>query len=92
MASGMSEDHMEAIIAMNVCGFNNIRRKEWFIWAAKPQACDACGAPAYSPCMNLNTRKKNIEKPTAWPHEGRVDWARMLQGLKDRGYVFRGQG
>lgn len=75
-----------ALRAMTMCNFNNQRRLEWMIWAAKDHICPRCGVPAFEACENLTERKGGQKVPTRWPHADRIDWIRMVRGLRQRGY------
>lgn len=77
----------QALKAMSNNSFYIAQRKAWFIWAAKPNSCSTCSAEPYNPCMNLTERKKGNEQRTKWPHESRVNWSRVVQGLRERGYI-----
>lgn len=67
--------------------FSYAHRIDWWVWAAKMQECPKCGEPAFSPCMNLVLLKKKVRQATKFPHVERVDWKRMAQGLRERGYI-----
>lgn len=77
---------------MNVWDFSYKRRLEWEIWAAKFQPCPTCPAPSYSPCLNMTdiksirAGKKINPRQNKRAHDSRIDWNRLLNGLKSRGY------
>lgn len=64
------------------------RRREWMIWASKHQVCPECLSPAGRSCLNLVDVRQKVQEPreNRNPHDKRVDWRRMLGGLKERGY------
>lgn len=72
--------------------FTTVRRREWTIWAAKVYFCQDCKQAPGMPCISLadlknrDTQKQLNPKINKWPHDSRVDWDRMLVGLKERGY------
>lgn len=94
MSDKPSQNQIEAQQIMTQNGFRHWKRREWVIWGAKHQACEECGAEPYSPCKHLTDVKKvkngelapGFEKINRQPHESRIDWARVLQGLYKRGY------
>lgn len=68
-------------------GFNYARRTEWTIYGARHQPCEACKSSAYMPCVNLTDLRAGREpRINKQPHDERVDWERILEGLKTRGY------
>ena len=74
--------------------FDYQKRLEWEIYSSKHRACFSCKASEYEPCRNLsdlNFNKKNPDKlrevrVNKRAHNDRIDWSRMLSGLKQRGY------
>jgi hypothetical protein len=56
------------------------------VWAAKPNDCPRCPAKAGERCLHLTKLKQGIAQPTIWPHTARVDWAKLVKTLKERGY------
>jgi hypothetical protein len=84
----------EAEIVMAICfrtmsawDFDYSRRREWVIWASRHHSCRVCGSPDFSPCVNLADKKLGkVPRINRQPHDERVDWARLFNGLKERGY------
>lgn len=69
-------------------GFGYHRRKEWIIWSAIKRVCPTCSAPVGAPCMNMADRKaRRPERVNGNPHEDRIDWPKIFDGLKQRGYL-----
>lgn len=66
------------------------RRREWVIWAARDKLCPTCKVPAFFPCINLLDKKKGLApdrcRANKTPHDERIDWEKLLEGLKKRGY------
>lgn len=83
----ISPENFKFNLVAQACRFRYGQSIEWWIWAAKPQTCPKCKQPPYEPCLNLNDLKKDIRRTTTWPHVERVDWHRMWQGLRWRGYM-----
>jgi tryptophan synthase beta subunit len=77
--------HEACVRAMQ--GWNNARRKEWFIWASVHRPCPECKMGKGFRCVHLGKLKKNIHEGVQWPHAKRVDWFRMKDGLVKRGYL-----
>ena len=77
---------------MSAHGFSTDQRREWTIWAAKLELCSKCGARDGTPCVSLadlNNRdeaRKQNPRINRWPHDPRINWDRLLNGLKQRGY------
>ena len=73
---------------MNAWDFTYTRRLEWEIWASKNHPCPDCQSPEYKPCVHLGELKRGLENPAVnkRPHDARVDWTQLLNGLKQRGY------
>lgn len=73
---------------MNSWDFTYARRLEWEIWAAKWRVCPTCGAGVGEPCMNLSDKRadRTQVRRNKRPHDERIDWGRLLEGLKQRGY------
>ena len=72
-----------------MAGFTDELRRRSVIWAAKDHECPKCGAPAYTPCKNLNGVKNlglDAAKDNRWPHSERVDYKRLELELRRRGY------
>jgi len=67
------------------------RRREWTIYGAKHRKCPQCKAKKWYPCVNLSDQRLGRKpKTNKWPHEDRVSWRRILDGLTKRGYYTRG--
>jgi hypothetical protein len=91
----MNKEATESQVLMAICyrtmsswNFDYHRRLEWEVWAAKHQPCPGCPANTGEQCVNLvdvrlNKFPRRLNKR---PHDERVDWARLLSGLKQRGY------
>jgi hypothetical protein len=74
---------------MNRNGFNYNRKREWIIWAAKHQQCPSCEQEPGNACLHLGelkTKAREHVKFNRMPHDPRIDWERLLEGLKKRGY------
>lgn len=72
---------------MRAWQFNYNRRREWVIWASRHHRCSRCNSPEYSPCLNLADKKHGkIPRINRQPHDERIDWGKLLNGLKKRGY------
>lgn len=69
--------------------WNYERRLEWLRWAAWNQTCPKCGAEPRKACENLADRKRTPTRLTyvRSPHDERIDWFRMIDGLHERGYI-----
>lgn len=89
------KQYTEREIVMAICiqimrawGMKGPRRREWMIWASKHQICPDCLSPAGRSCLNMaDIRQKRPEpRDNRNPHDKRVDWDRMLNGFKERGY------
>lgn len=68
--------------------FDQARRRAWMIWAAGHQACPDCKAEKNEPCLNMvDLRKMPREeaRKNRNPHDKRIDWERMLRGMRERG-------
>lgn len=76
----------DARLIMSRAGFSNKKVRESIIWAAKYQRCPTCKASTGKPCLNLNKLKRDIEQPTSWPHDPRIDWGMLVEKLHARGY------
>lgn len=72
---------------MKAWDFDYQRRKSWFIWASKHRVCPTCLSPEHLPCLNMSDIKRGAPEPKVnkVPHDDRVDWHRLLEGLKQRG-------
>lgn len=71
------------------------QRLDWEIYGARHQACSTCGARANMPCANMSDVKYNSTRSSRdrrkvrvnkRPHPDRIDWNRIYEGLKKRGY------
>lgn len=72
---------------MSAWDFNYARRQEWIIWAARHRRCPTCSSPPHSPCVNMADKKAGkTPRINKQPHDLRIDWGRLLEGLKRRGY------
>lgn len=67
--------------------FRGEQRREWYIWASKKRPCPKCKMGYGLPCIHLGQLRKGIHLQTRWPHDERIDWLRMFDGLKQRGYI-----
>lgn len=67
-------------------GFAWRRRNDWYVWAARLQECPYCGQLPHKPCINMSQAKLGHTIPTKWPHESRIDWQKLVDGLIERGY------
>jgi hypothetical protein len=38
-------------------------------------------------CLNMLKLKKGDHVGVQWPHDQRIDWPKILEGLKKRGYA-----
>lgn len=91
----------EAEIEMAICysvmttwNFSYTKRLEWEVWAAAHRPCPTCHEPAKAWCLNMGDLHYNLNHPGAdrpvrpnkRPHDRRIDWTRLLNGLKERGY------
>lgn len=71
--------------------FDYNRRREWIIWGARHAQCTECSAEPYTACKNLSdirhygAHSRKI-RDNRMPHNSRIDWSRILQGLYKRGY------
>lgn len=67
---------------------NYSRTLEWQIYGAKHRVCPTCLSPQNKPCLNMADIKAKRPHPRVnrTPHEDRIDWDWILQGLKTRGY------
>lgn len=90
MAKALTEaeiTQMKCFALMSAWNFTYNRRREWVIWGARHRVCPTCGAQTYKPCLNLSDRRQGRpERTNRQPHDARVDWNRILGGLKLRGY------
>lgn len=67
--------------------FGYQRRLEWQIYASRHRSCTVCKADPNSPCLNLSDIRYGKEpRVNKQPHDSRIDWGRLLDGLKERGY------
>lgn len=90
----MPRIYNETEIVMSICfttmsawGFDYARRLQWVIWASRHHHCRVCYSPEFSPCVNLaDVKQGKVPRVNRRPHDERVDWGRLLNGLKDRGY------
>lgn len=66
------------------------KHQKWLavIWAARDQVCPECKARPNRPCLHLGDIKKKISEPkqNKWPHSSRVNWAKLMDALRSRGY------
>lgn len=84
------ETRVRCYAIMTRHNFNSEKRREWSIWAAKHHSCSECKAPKNSPCLNLvdlRVKPREFAKPNRNPHDSRIDWERLLEGLLKRGYT-----
>ena len=91
MANKLTEDEIVQAVCyamMNAWQFNYHRRREWVIWSARQRVCPVCSVPAYSPCLNMAEVKRGVMAPSVnrQPHDPRIDWNQVLEGLQQRGY------
>lgn len=74
--------------AMNAAGFTYHRRIEWFIWSAIKRPCPTCSKPVGAPCVNMADVKGGREpRQNKSPHDTRIDWPKIYDGLVQRGYI-----
>jgi hypothetical protein len=71
--------------------WNQPRRREWYIWCAKFKRCEECRAEPFKPCLNLvDLNQKALPRHECRqnknPHDSRIDWKRLRDGLRKRGY------
>jgi hypothetical protein len=83
----MSANEEECRRTMAERHFDQDRRLAWFIWAAKMRDCPSCSRGPGQQCVHLGELRRDNVVFIKWPHEQRVDWTRMLQGLVKRGYT-----
>lgn len=74
--------------AMSKAGMNYYRRLEWFIWSAIKRPCPTCSRPPGAPCVNMTDVKASRgPRQNRSPHDPRIDWPKIYDGLKQRGYI-----
>ena len=70
--------------------FSYEKRVAAWIWAAREQKCPKCEQEPYNPCLNLTAVKKvgrALAAETRWPHTERVNWQKLEDALRERGYA-----
>lgn len=79
---------MICLRTMRAWEFSTQVRGQWMIWAAKYQVCPTCLSPVGKPCLNMMDIRNKKPEPriNLWPHDPRVDWNKVLEGLKYRKY------
>lgn len=90
----MARVYTEWEVTMAICystmkswDFSWARRRDWVIYASRHRSCTVCKAEPNQPCMNLHdVRYGNKPRVNKQPHDSRIDWDRLLEGLKMRGY------
>lgn len=74
-------------------GMNHHRRREWIIYGARANECSSCGQAPNEPCLNKVDLNKGLPRDKCrvnrQPHDERIDWKRIRDGLRKRGY-FKG--
>lgn len=68
--------------------FIHTRRQQWLIWASAHQPCPDCKADTRQPCRNMVDLKKMPREEARInrnPHDSRINWKRLLEGLQKRG-------
>lgn len=91
---GKTREAAEAEMTVAICygimkawEFDYHRRLEWEIFGSRARECPDCGRAPNMPCVNLadlfQGKEPRINKR---PHANRIDWRRVLDGLKFRGY------
>lgn len=65
------------------------KAKLWYIWASKTSECPKCEQPPFVACINLNDKRagRRVIRHVAWPHDSRIDWDLLVDGLQQRGYI-----
>lgn len=77
--------------ALTICNKNHFSAEKTrlsLIWAAKYNPCPKCGVDVGIACLNLNDVKQGKPeiRKVRYPHEGRVDYYKLLRALKAKGY------
>lgn len=83
----MSWEEKQCRIAFDKCNFRLARKKEWMIYGARHRVCTRCDRLPGEFCVNLIKRKQGVIQPTSVPHEARIDWRKIFDGLCKRGYI-----
>jgi hypothetical protein len=91
ISRAIEEEDIEMAICysiMTAWSFNYTQRLEWEIWAAKHQTCPTCFSSPHHRCVHMGDikAKKLPPRVNKRPHPLRVDWTRLLNGLKQREY------
>jgi hypothetical protein len=98
MGRPITEDQINMVLCysmMSAWDFSYSRRLEWEIYGSRHQPCPTCFSPPHQSCLNMSDVKYNSTRPTTGkrqvrqnkrPHDSRIDWLIILQGLKKRGY------
>lgn len=74
--------------AMNKAGFTYHRRIQWYIWSAIKRPCPSCSVPVGAACINLNDVRRRVSpRQNRAPHDPRIDWPKIYEALKLRGYL-----
>lgn len=73
---------------MTMSRFTYEKRRESLIWAAKENTCPSCHVCPFTSCLNVTDVRAGKSNPRVnqVPHHTRVNWEKLLQALKDRGY------
>ncbi len=75
--------------AMARAKFSHVQKQEWFIWAAIHRPCPTCSSAPHERCWNMAKLRYHQEHVgVRWPHDDRVDWPKMYEGLIQRGYII----
>jgi hypothetical protein len=71
--------------------FGHHQRREWVIYGARHQVCPNCHQPPRQPCLNKVDINKGLPveecRENRMPHDERIDWQRILDGLNKRGHI-----
>jgi hypothetical protein len=86
-ASTSADKRIREQCTLAMSDWKTFRRKVWYVWASVHRPCPTCEVKKGEACENLALRKKGKTERTQWPHEDRISWPKMLDGLKKRGYV-----
>ena len=86
-AAASADKRFQEACMKAMSGWPNARCKEWFIWASKKRPCPQCKSQPDVRCYHLGKLKNDIYEGVQWPHDTRVDWPKMYEGLKRRGYI-----
>jgi hypothetical protein len=76
---------LEANLIMRSSRFSSPKRWCALVWAARWRACSTCGVGAWGRCVNVS-RGKNRGTPIKGPHSARVDYKKLVEALRERGY------